>query len=118
MHSNSIDIMVDHITHMQLHIEQPAQTKLSMALHRLISGLKNLLWTLGCLQISQTVRSLCAISPQVTDGVTVMGVTNGHPILQKVSATGCLVTSIIAASVLIAEETPVLAACYALGVFG
>lgn len=67
---------------------------------------------------SKLSNSLSAFAPQVTDGVTVMGVSNGHPILQKISAAGCLVTAIIAGFVSMNEGPPLLAACYAMGVFG
>lgn len=55
---------------------------------------------------------------QITDGEVVLSVENGHPMLQKVSATGCLVTALIAAFLSVTPGSPLLATSYAMAIFG
>lgn len=55
----------------------------------------------------------------VTDGTTTLLVRNGHPLLQKVTATGCSVTALIAAFVAVAGPDRALeATAHALAYFG
>ncbi len=53
----------------------------------------------------------------VTDGRRVIRVTNGHPMMTKVTALGCTATALVAACLPV-EEDPVLAAAHALAVLG
>lgn len=55
----------------------------------------------------------------VTDGTRTLLVENGHPLLQKVTATGCSVTALIAAFVAVAgPEQALEATAHALAYFG
>lgn len=55
---------------------------------------------------------------QVTDGQTVLGVTNGVEMLTKITAAGCSVTALIAGCVAVVPTEPLLATAAALAVFG
>lgn len=55
---------------------------------------------------------------QVTNGKQVIGVSNGVPLLTKITASGCSVTALIAAFVCCAPHQPLMATAYALAVFG
>ena len=61
-------------------------------------------------------------SDYVTDGTCVISVSNGHPVLPKITATGCSLSSIMAAFVAVVDSTnqeQVMKACaHALCVFG
>ena len=54
----------------------------------------------------------------VTDGRTVVEVRNGVPMLQKITATGCAVTALVAAFVAVAPPRALEATACALAVFG
>ncbi|XP_057772304.1 hydroxyethylthiazole kinase [Salvia miltiorrhiza] len=54
----------------------------------------------------------------VTDGERVVGARNGVPMLQKITATGCAVTALIAAFVAVNPSQPFEATAAALSVFG
>lgn len=54
----------------------------------------------------------------VTDGKQVVAVTNGVPMLQKITATGCAVTALIAAFVAVSPQLALEATSCALAVFG
>ncbi len=55
---------------------------------------------------------------QVTDGVQVVAVDNGVPMLTLVTAAGCAVTAMIAAFVAAAPHQALLATAHALAAFG
>ena len=55
---------------------------------------------------------------QVIDGHSVLKVSNGHLMLQRITASGCTVTALIAAFLTLIPNNPQLATAYALGVFG
>ncbi|GMH39913.1 hypothetical protein BSKO_07817 [Bryopsis sp. KO-2023] len=72
-------------------------------------------------QLAKDVGCIVAISGAedlVTDGETVVRVANGVPMLQKVTATGCSVTALIAAFVSTSPENPLLSTAHALSIFG
>lgn len=54
----------------------------------------------------------------ITDGRTVIGASNGVPMLQKITATGCSVTALIAAFVAVDPPRAFEATSCALSVFG
>ncbi|GAA0174994.1 hypothetical protein LIER_28261 [Lithospermum erythrorhizon] len=71
--------------------------------------------------LAQTSGSIVAVSGAVdiiTDGQRVFGVHNGVPMLQKITATGCSVTALIAAFVAIDPSHPLEATTSALSIFG
>ncbi|CAA0839965.1 Hydroxyethylthiazole kinase [Striga hermonthica] len=71
--------------------------------------------------VARTSRSVVAVSGAVdivTDGWRVVGAKNGVPMLQKVTATGCAVTALIAAFVAVDPLRPLEAAASAMSVFG
>lgn len=53
----------------------------------------------------------------VTDGERVLSVSNGHPMMTRITALGCTATALVAAF-LVVEPDPVLAAAQALAVLG
>lgn len=55
---------------------------------------------------------------QVTDGQTVLKVSNGDAMMTKITAAGCSVTAIACAFITAAPEDPLRAAAFALAVFG
>lgn len=55
---------------------------------------------------------------QVIDGNSMLKVSNGHPMLQRITASGCAVTALIAAFLTLAPNDRHMATAYALGVFG
>lgn len=82
----------------------------------------------GSMDVIEAAKSLCDISGGViavsgavdivTDGKRVVGAKNGVPMLQKITATGCAVTSLIAAFVALHPSQPFEACATALSVFG
>ncbi len=54
----------------------------------------------------------------VTDGKRVLGVSNGVALMQRITATGCAVTALIAAFVAVHPGRPLEAAAFALALFG
>lgn len=54
----------------------------------------------------------------VTDGKRVLSVSNGVPLMQRITATGCAVTSLIAAFVSATPGRHLEAAAFALALFG
>lgn len=69
-------------------------------------------------QINDTIVAVSGAVDIVTDGQRVVGVRNGVPMLQKVTATGCSVTAVIAALVAMDPSKPFEATTTALSVFG
>lgn len=68
-----------------------------------------------------THRCVVAVSGAVdivTDGTRMVGVKNGVPMLQKITATGCSITAAIAAFVAVDPQHPFEATATALSVFG
>ena len=55
---------------------------------------------------------------QVTDGQTVLKVSNGDAMMTKITAAGCSVTAIACAFITAAPEDPLRATAFALAVFG
>lgn len=53
----------------------------------------------------------------VTDGTRMVTLGNGHPLMTKVTATGCALSALVAAFLALTED-PVLAAAAAIGYFG
>ncbi len=53
----------------------------------------------------------------VTDGRRTIGLANGHPMMTKVTATGCALSALVAAFLAVTDD-PLLAAVTAVGVFG
>jgi hydroxyethylthiazole kinase len=71
--------------------------------------------------LAQTSSVVVAVSGAVdfiTDGKQVVSVTNGVPMMQKITATGCAVTALIAAFVAVEPSDALVAAACALAVFG
>jgi hydroxyethylthiazole kinase len=71
--------------------------------------------------LAQTSSVVVAVSGAVdfiTDGKQVVSVTNGVPMMQKITATGCAVTGLIAAFVAVEPSDALIAAACALAVFG
>ena len=54
----------------------------------------------------------------ITNGEQVVGASNGVPMMQKITATGCAVTALIAAFVAIEPSDALVAAACALAIFG
>lgn len=63
---------------------------------------------------------LYALPPllQITDGERVLRVSNGVPMLQLVTATGCSVTALAAAFACLFPQQPLEATAHALAYFG
>ena len=55
---------------------------------------------------------------QITDGQTVLKVSNGDAMMTKITAAGCSVTAIACAFITAAPEDPLRATAFALAVFG
>lgn len=55
---------------------------------------------------------------QVTDGTTVLKVSNGDAMMTKITAAGCSVTAMACAFITAAPEDPLRATAFALAVFG
>eukprot|EP00850_Spirogloea_muscicola_P005949 SM000028S10043 [mRNA] locus=s28:50619:52051:- [translate_table: standard] len=67
---------------------------------------------------SATVVAVSGATDFVTDGRRVLAVNNGVALLQRVTATGCAVSALIAAFLAVLPSKPVDAAAYALSIFG
>eukprot|EP00850_Spirogloea_muscicola_P018034 SM000161S02416 [mRNA] locus=s161:76993:78211:- [translate_table: standard] len=65
-----------------------------------------------------TVVAVSGATDFVTDGRRVLAINNGVPLLQRVTATGCAVSALIAAFLAVLPSKPVDAAAYALSIFG
>ncbi|XWS13520.1 hypothetical protein CRYUN_Cryun36dG0044100 [Craigia yunnanensis] len=71
--------------------------------------------------LANSSSSVVAVSGAVdfiTDGNRVVGARNGVPMMQKITATGCAVTALIAAFVAVDPSHPLEATASALAVFG
>ncbi|XVE81464.1 hypothetical protein DITRI_Ditri15bG0066200 [Diplodiscus trichospermus] len=71
--------------------------------------------------VANSSGSIVAVSGEVdfiTDGNQVVGAQNGVPMMQKITATGCAVTALIAAFVAVDPSHPLEATASALAVFG
>jgi hydroxyethylthiazole kinase len=71
--------------------------------------------------LAQSSGSVVAVSGAVdfiTDGERVVGASKGVPMMQKITATGCTVTALIAAFVAIEPSDALVAAACALAIFG
>ncbi|KAK9904093.1 hypothetical protein WJX75_004445 [Coccomyxa subellipsoidea] len=73
---------------------------------------KQLAKDLGC------IVAISGATDLVTDGERVAKVSNGVPLLTKITAAGCSVTALITAFVCCAPSDPLLATAHALAVFG
>ncbi|KAH6820903.1 hydroxyethylthiazole kinase family protein [Perilla frutescens var. hirtella] len=69
-------------------------------------------------RISGSIIAVSGAVDIVTDGERVVGAKNGVPLLQKITATGCAVTALIAAFVAVHPSHPFEATAAALSVFG
>lgn len=72
-------------------------------------------------ELSKSAGCIVAVSGAtdiVTDGERVLLVSNGVPLLQKITATGCSVTALIAAFLAVLPRKPLFATAYALCLFG
>lgn len=69
-------------------------------------------------KISGSIIAVSGAVDIVTDGERVVGAKNGVPMLQKITATGCAVTALIAAFVALHPSQPFEATATALSVFG
>jgi len=67
---------------------------------------------------AQTVVAVSGAIDLVTDGKRVLGVSNGVPLMQKITATGCAVTALIAAFVALQPNLALEATSFALALFG
>lgn len=67
---------------------------------------------------TQAIVAVSGAVDLVTDGKRVLGVSNGVPLMQKITATGCAVTALIAAFVAIQPNLALEATSFALAVFG
>lgn len=71
--------------------------------------------------LARTCGSIVAVSGAVdivTDGERVVGAKNGVPMLQRITATGCAVTALIAAFVAVNQSQPFEATAAAMSIFG
>ncbi|XP_058724334.1 hydroxyethylthiazole kinase-like [Vicia villosa] len=68
--------------------------------------------------ISGSIVAVSGATDIVTDGYQVVGAHNGVPLMQKITATGCSVTALIAAFVAVDKSHALDAAVSALSVFG
>lgn len=66
---------------------------------------------LGC------VIAVTGAMDYVTDGDRVMSITNGHPMMTRITALGCAATAMVAACLAV-EDDPLIAAGHALAVLG
>jgi len=55
---------------------------------------------------------------QATDGQRVLRVSNGHPTMQLITATGCTLTAVMAAFLATNAPDPLLAAAHAMAIYG
>lgn len=72
-------------------------------------------------ELARLAHCIVAVSGAVdlvTDGKRVLGVSNGVALLQRITATGCAVTSLIAAFVSVNPGRPLEATAFALALFG
>ncbi|KAJ7528694.1 hypothetical protein O6H91_15G028700 [Diphasiastrum complanatum] len=67
---------------------------------------------------SQSIVAVTGAVDLVTDGKRVLGVSNGVALMQRITATGCAVTALIAAFVAVHPGRPLEAAAFALALFG
>ncbi|KAI5066459.1 hypothetical protein GOP47_0019083 [Adiantum capillus-veneris] len=67
---------------------------------------------------AQCIVAVSGAVDLVTDGKRVLGVSNGVSLMQRITATGCAVTALIAAFVSINPGRPLESAAYALALFG
>ncbi len=66
---------------------------------------------------SGAVVAVTGASDYVTDGIEVLRIDNGHPLMARVTATGCSLTAVMAACLAVTKE-PLAAACHALVLYG
>ncbi|CAK9202772.1 unnamed protein product [Sphagnum troendelagicum] len=69
-------------------------------------------------RIAQCIVAVSGAVDLVTDGKRVLGVSNGVALMQRITATGCAVTALIAAFVAVHPGRPLEAAAFALALFG
>ncbi|KAH9326276.1 hypothetical protein KI387_006454 [Taxus chinensis] len=67
---------------------------------------------------TQAIVAVSGAVDLVTDGKRVLGVSNGVPLMQKITATGCAVTALIATLVAAHPAFPFEATAFALALFG
>ncbi|CAD6238469.1 unnamed protein product [Miscanthus lutarioriparius] len=67
---------------------------------------------------SSAVAAVSGAVDFITDGKQVVSVSNGVPMMQKITATGCAVTALIAAFVAMEPSDAIVAAACALAIFG
>ena len=67
---------------------------------------------------AQCIVAVSGAVDLVTDGKRVLGVSNGVALMQRITATGCAVTALIAAFVSVNPARPLESAAYALALFG
>lgn len=75
----------------------------------------------AAMSLARTSNAIVAVSgaiDYVTDGQRVVDTQNGVPMLQKITATGCAVTALIAAFVAVDPSNPFEATVCALSIFG
>ncbi|AZB44808.1 hydroxyethylthiazole kinase [Bacillus sp. FJAT-42376] len=77
--------------------------------------LKELAWKAA--NSLETVVAVTGATDFISDGNQVVSVTNGHPILTKITGTGCLLSSVTGAFLAV-ENDPLRAAAAALAVYG
>lgn len=72
-------------------------------------------------ELARKAQCIVAVSGAVdliTDGKRVLGVSNGVALMQRITATGCAVTALIAAFVSVNQAPPLESAAFALALFG
>lgn len=69
-------------------------------------------------QSSGAIVAVSGATDIVTDGKQVVGAHNGVPMMQKITATGCSVSALIAAFVAVDQLHPLAAAVSAFSIFG
>ena len=67
---------------------------------------------------SVNVQRESRLDVQITDGKSVVKVSNGDAMMTKITAGGCSVTAVACAFITAAPEEPLLATAFALAVFG
>lgn len=67
---------------------------------------------------AQCVVAVSGAVDLITDGKRVLGVRNGVALMQRIAATGCAVTALIAAFVSVNKSRPLESAAFALALFG
>lgn len=60
---------------------------------------------------------MTGVTDFVTDGARTVGISNGHPMMARVTALGCSLTALVSAFLAVSDD-PVLAAAAAVGYFG